>query len=129
MTDMRYWESLTRDSENYQSEKEKISKAFIDAVDQVWPGITADIEMCDIATPLTFQRITGNYQASITGWSLTPDQAGASIPKSLPGLENFWMVGQWVYPGGGLPAGVITGREVIWLQCRKDKKTFTVPNS
>jgi phytoene dehydrogenase-like protein len=82
--------------------------------------------MCNIATPLTFERRTGNFRASITGWSLTPAQAGTDIPKTLPGLENFWMVGHWVYPGGGLPAGVSTGREVIWRQCKADKKQFVV---
>ena len=65
--------------------------------------------MVNVATPLTFERITGNWGGSITGWKLTPEQAGTKIPKTLPGLENFWMVGHWVYPGGGLPSGVCNG--------------------
>jgi phytoene dehydrogenase-like protein len=80
--------------------------------------------MCNIATPQTFERITGNHKGSITGWVLSPQQGGVVIPKILPGLENFWMVGHWVYPGGGLPAGVSTAREIIWRQCKKDKKSF-----
>ena len=80
--------------------------------------------MVNVATPLTFERMTGNLKGSITGWKLTPTQAMTKIPKTLPGLENFWMVGHWVYPGGGVPSGVATGREVIWRQCKKDKKAF-----
>jgi phytoene dehydrogenase-like protein len=123
-TDYDYWKPLANDRKKYEQEKEKIKLAFIKALEQIWPGITAKIEMCDLVTPLTFERYTNNLQGSITGWSLIPKQAGVNIPKALPGLENFWMVGQWVYPGGGLPAGVITAREVVWRQCKKDKKEF-----
>jgi phytoene dehydrogenase-like protein len=30
----------------------------------------------------------------------------------LPGLGHFYMVGQWISPGGGLPSGLMTGRSV-----------------
>jgi phytoene dehydrogenase-like protein len=125
-TDYEFWKSLPEDPGAYASEKENIGRAYIGALEQIWPGISSQVEMCNIATPLTFERRTGNFRASITGWSLTPEQAGADIPKTLPGLENFWMVGHWVYPGGGLPAGVSTGREVIWRQCKSDKRQFAI---
>jgi len=64
-----YWKALSSDSIDYQAEKEKIAQAYVNALDQIWPGISGQVEMCNIATPLTFQRITGNYQASITGWT------------------------------------------------------------
>ena len=124
LTDYESWKILLADSAAYEVEKENISRAFISALEQIWPGIPSQIEMCNVATPLTFERITGNYKASITGWVLTPEQAGSKIPKTLPGLDNFWMVGHWVYPGGGLPAGVSTAREVIWRLCKKDGRKF-----
>jgi phytoene dehydrogenase-like protein len=124
-TNHAYWKALEGDRAAYAAEKEKVIEAYLQALEQIWPGISAQVEMCNVATPLTFERITGNWKASITGWKLTPDQAGDAIPRTLPGLENFWMVGQWVYSGGGVPAGVATGREVIWKQCKKDKKVFT----
>jgi len=123
-TNYDYWKPLISDREKYEQEKEKIKLSFINGLEQVWPGISTKIEMCDLVTPLTYENFTNNLQGSINGWSLIPKQAGVYIPKTLPGLQNFWMVGQWVYPGGGLPAGVITAREVIWRQCRKDKKEF-----
>jgi phytoene dehydrogenase-like protein len=123
-----FWQALEGDRCAYEAEKEKAARAYIEALDQIWPGISADVEMINIATPLTFERITGNLKGSIVGWKLTPDQAMVKVPKTLPGLENFWMVGHWVYPGGGVPAGVTTAREVIWRQCKKDKKTFHTVN-
>ena len=119
-----FWKALEGDQAAYEAEKEKVAAAYIAALEQLWPGIAAQIEMIDVSTPLTFERYTGNLRGSITGWKLTPEQAAAAIPRTLPGLEAFWMVGHWVVPGGGVPAGVTTGREVIWKQCRKDGKPF-----
>ncbi len=123
-TDHQFWKSLESDRCAYEIEKENVARAYQDAIEQVWPGISEDVEMVNVATPLTFERMTGNRKGSITGWKLTPTQAMAKIPKTLPLLDNFWMVGHWVYPGGGVPGGVATGREVIWKQCKKDKKAF-----
>jgi phytoene dehydrogenase-like protein len=44
--------------------------------------------------------------------------------KTLPRLENFYMAGQWLEPGGGVPTAALSGRDVIQLLCRKDKKRF-----
>jgi hypothetical protein len=125
LSDYTYWEAFLSNPAAYEAEKKCIEVSFVQALEQVFPGIGARVEMCDISTPLTFERITGNWQASIIGWKITPEQGMATLSKTLPGLSNFWMVGHWVYPGGGLPAGIITGREVIWRQCQKDKKRFT----
>jgi phytoene dehydrogenase-like protein len=49
---------------------------------------------------------------------------GKQMSKILPGLANFYQVGQWVEPGGGLPPAATSGRGVLQMICRKDGKTF-----
>ena len=44
--------------------------------------------------------------------------------KTLPGLDGFYMAGQWVEPGGGLPTVAMSGRNVIHIICKRDKKPF-----
>lgn len=44
--------------------------------------------------------------------------------KTLPGLENFYMTGQWVEPGGTVAFVAVSGRNVIQLICKEDKKPF-----
>jgi hypothetical protein len=34
------------------------------------------------------------------------------------------IAGEWVEPGGGLPPGAMSGRNVIQIICKRDKKTF-----
>jgi phytoene dehydrogenase-like protein len=127
-TSYTYWKDLYdegADHERYEAEKQRVALQVIDRLDQRFPGIAGQVEMADVATPVTFERYTGNWQGSFEGWIPTPDNMMKSISKTLPGLENFYMVGQWVQAGGGLPSGVMTGREVLEKMCKKDGKKFT----
>jgi phytoene dehydrogenase-like protein len=83
--------------------------------------------MANVATPLTFERYTGNWQGSFEGWLPTPQNVMSPTPKTLPGLRNFYMVGQWVQPGGGLPSGVMTARSVVQQICKADRRRFHSP--
>ena len=51
---------------------------------------------------------------------------GGSTPMSqaLPDLKNFYMCGQWVEPGGGLPTAIMSGRRLIKKLCREDRRKF-----
>jgi phytoene dehydrogenase-like protein len=57
---------------------------------------------------------------------MTPKTMLTKIPDTLPGLKDFYMIGQWVMPGGGLPSGLMTGKEVIKKLCGLDGIQFTV---
>jgi phytoene dehydrogenase-like protein len=46
------------------------------------------------------------------GWLITPGTGMRNLPCVLPGLKNFYMAGQWISPGGGLPSGLMSGRMV-----------------
>jgi hypothetical protein len=49
----------------------------------------------------------------------------SGVSKTLPGLKNFDMVGQWASGMIGLPNTAAMGRAVIIKLCRKDGKKFT----
>ncbi len=122
--DYDYWRGLRNHHGRYDEEKVKVAETVIRLLEQRFPGISSDVEMQDVATPLTFERYTGNWKGSIIGWDLTTKTVFRPLPKTLPGLENFWMAGQWVEPGGGIPFVALSGRNVIQLIARRDKKPF-----
>ncbi|MBN2409656.1 MAG: NAD(P)/FAD-dependent oxidoreductase [Candidatus Aminicenantes bacterium] len=119
-----YWDSLRGTPDVYKAEKEKIAETIISRLDKRYPGLASQVEMRDVATPLTFERFAGNWKAGMMGWELTAKTASRSIPKTLPGLRNFYMAGQWVETFSGIPGSAISGRNVIQLLCRRDRKTF-----
>jgi phytoene dehydrogenase-like protein len=49
------------------------SEIFINQLEKFYPGIKADIEYVDVATPLSYERYTGNWQGSNCGWLLTKE--------------------------------------------------------
>ena len=120
-----WWERLRNDPAAYQAEKKHIADSVIAGLDAKFPGLAAAVEMCDVATPLTFHRYTGNWQGSHEGWLVTTKTWKIRMKKTLPGLENFYMVGHWVQPGGGVPSAAMSARNVIQLMCHRDHRPFT----
>ena len=123
-SDYDYWKTLKQNPRSYKAEKEKIAKQVIDLLDQRFPGLAKQVEMCDVATPMTWERYTGNWRASFEGWLITTKNFGTSMKKTLPRLKNFYMCGQWVEPGGGVPSAALSARNLIQVICKQDKKTF-----
>ena len=124
-TDWDYWANLADDKEAYQAEKQRIADGIVEGLDQRFEGLKEAVEVVDVATPLTFKRYTGNWRGSFEGWIATPDNYRHHMPKTLPGLDNFHMVGHWVEIGGGLPPAAFSGRHVAQILCHRDGKKFT----
>lgn len=126
--DYHEWKEIAGDREAYEAEKERIAREVIARLDERFPGLSEEVEVTDVATPLTFERYTGNWQGSFEGWLITTQNIGLAskgMDKTLPGLENFYMIGQWVYPGGGLPPAALSGRALLQILCHKLQRPFT----
>lgn len=124
-----YWQKLGAGTPAYLAEKENILTQVVSVLEQRFPGIKDQIEVADVATPLTYERYTGNWQGSMEGWLITNSSMLKQIPKTLPGLKNFYMIGQWVRPGGGLPPAAQSGRNIVKTICKRDGRKFrtTIP--
>jgi phytoene dehydrogenase-like protein len=128
-SDYDYWKKLKLDPERYMAEKEQIVDQVIVLLEQRFPGLADQVEMRDVATPITWERYTGNWRASHEGWLMTTKNLSMQLSKTLPGLKNLYMAGQWVEPGGSLPYVAVSGRNITQIICKKDKKPFitTIP--
>lgn len=123
-TNYDYWKKLRENPDAYNAEKEKIADEVIAGLEERFPGITTQIEMRDVATPITWERYTGNWRGAYEGWMLDSESLMSDMKKTLPGLDNFFMAGQWVNPGGGMPTAVWSGNQTIQMICKKDGKKF-----
>jgi phytoene dehydrogenase-like protein len=122
-----YWDKLYReDKPKYEREKIRITEEIITVLDKRFGGIRQSIEMTDLSTPVTFSHFSGNWKGSYEGWLLTPETGFKHLPHTLRGLENFYMCGQWVAVGGGLPGVLISARDTAQIICKNDKKEFRV---
>lgn len=125
-TDCDWWcELQEKDRPRYDAEKQRFAKDVLGHLEKYLPGITPQVELTDIATPYTFWRYTRNHRGSFEGWAMTPDTLGKQVEKTLPGLNNFYMAGQWVEPGGGVGPALYSGRNVVQTLCHQDGKEFS----
>jgi phytoene dehydrogenase-like protein len=123
----RWWTDLrTSDPARYRSEKDRIAREVLRHLDKRFGGAQEHAETFDVATPATFIRYTGIRAGSYQSWAPTPPMVGKMLPKTVPGLRNFHMAGQWVWPAGGLPGVIRIGRNVTQIICKEDRRQFTV---
>jgi phytoene dehydrogenase-like protein len=123
-----YWIGLRRsDPEEYKRQKTAFAEEIIGILEKKFGRIRDAIEETDIATPATYHRYTNNWQGSTQGW--LPGKnfiAPSPVNVVIPGLQAFYLAGQWTQPGGGLPVAIKSARTVAQMICHKYHKTFIV---
>ncbi len=108
-----------------KAEKKKILDTTIARLEEVLPGISSQVETSDVATPITMFRYTNNWKGAL-GFMMTEDIAEEMVMRTeytLPGLDDFYMIGQWV-KGLGTPMAAASGKEVIRKICKSDRRKF-----
>jgi len=109
----------------YDAEKDRIATEILKRLEGHYPGISSRVEVTDVATPYTTWRYTLNYRGAWGGWLPTAEVINKRMERTLPGLTNFYMAGQWIMPGGGVSPCLYSGRQVVQLLCHRDKRPFS----
>lgn len=131
--DYDFWRQLRSNAKQYQAAKDEIADNIIDVLDSRHPGLRGQVEVVDVATPLTYERYTANWRGAFAGWAMTTRKMsmmmGKGMRKTLPGLNGFYMIGQWVEPGGNVELSAGSGRDVIKDICKAQGLPFLTRNS
>jgi phytoene dehydrogenase-like protein len=120
----KIWETM--EGEAYREEKRRIEKDAVACLEKHYPGIGQFIEVIDVATPKTDVRYTAVKDGAYEGFMPTRENMMKTLKMQLPGLKNFYMAGQWLFPGGGLPPSAQSGKWAVQLICKKRKQQFVV---
>lgn len=124
--ELEKWESLAKDKEAYNQEKNKIGVAIISAMENRFPDMKDKLEVLDVATPQTYQRYCNAYKGAFMGFWPTIQGKELNHTGNINGLDNTWLSGQWLQPPGGLPTALITGKDTIMRICKQEKLDFKV---
>ena len=124
-TEWDFWNELRKDRRRYKDEKERVGRDVLERLETHYPGLSSLVEVTDVATPHTTWRYTRNYRGAFEGWLPSAEIMTARVERTLPRLSNFYMAGQWVMPGGGVPACLYSGRHVAQILCQRDRKPFS----
>jgi len=107
--------STGKRGEAYRALKAEMQEVLLERIAaKLGPGFRQALRFTAAATPLTFERYTYNFRGSIMGWHTK--EYGKFLPYETP-LKNLYLVGQWVFPGGGVPAvrasGYFVARQIL----------------
>lgn len=108
----------------YKEEKEKIKLDATAILEKHYPGISSFIEVCDVATPVTDVNYTGVWKGSYEGFMPSSKNLMNNINPVIPKLKKFYMAGQWLFPGGGLPPAGQSGKWAVQYICRDEGRPF-----
>jgi phytoene desaturase len=122
-TDYEWW---AKRGANYNGEKDVLAMRGLERLDRYLPGVRAQREISDVVTPLTFWNLARAWRGAYEGWIPSSDASFGHVHKVLDGLSGFYMAGQWVEPGGGVPMALMSGRQVAQLVCANDERPFHV---
>ena len=117
-----FWKKAKAEN-RYEAEKEALAAAVREALLVCLPETEGKIEICDIATPLTYERYCGNWKGS---WmtEITPGIKMKGYPALIKGLSGLYFAGQRMMPPGGLPVALMTGRTAVQYLCRDTDTVF-----
>jgi prolycopene isomerase len=97
---------------DWEAHKAEVENYIMGRLRQILPGIDDHIVLKLSATSRTAFRYTMNLHGAMLGWEMSPDQLGAGrLPNETP-FENFYMVGHWTRPGGGITPVMIGAQQV-----------------
>jgi phytoene dehydrogenase-like protein len=97
------------DQERYRSLKEQVKKTLIAKAEAVIPGLNAAIEFEDAATPLTYERYTGNTDGATSAWSWKPNKRfykNVMSTKIDTPVRNLLIGSCWSGQIGGIPGAI-----------------------
>ncbi len=124
-TDYEFWRDLRKnDRDAYRKAKQELSDAILQKLENYLPGLTESLEVTDTSSPETFVRYTSNYRGAYEGFLPNPENIFKVVERTLPGLKDFYMAGQWVMPGGGIPPSLLSGRHAVQLFCHDHEIPF-----
>ncbi len=125
------WQALAetgggRQGEPYRRAKAEVAERVLAVLDRRFPGVSAQVEVTDVASPLTTERYVGSHMGYQT-WGIPGSSvadAFKGLGSTLPGLGAFYMVGQWASASVGLSTVALAGRALVRGLCKEAGRRF-----
>ncbi|MDD5432117.1 MAG: NAD(P)/FAD-dependent oxidoreductase [Candidatus Omnitrophica bacterium] len=109
LADYSSWKNLSE--EKYKQKKDEVAKKLIKRAEQFLPGLTNNIEVMEVATPLTMERYVSSPQGAIYGFSQSVSQSSINRLPQKTRIKGLFLAGAWTQPGHGMHGCFVSGIE------------------
>ena len=109
----KVWEDVP--AEKYAETKYTFAEHLLAQAEQTFPGLKANIEEIEVATPLTMMRYLNTPEGAIYGFQQNPEDSPLYRERSNS-VTGLHLAGSWASMGGFQPTymiGASTGRHVL----------------
>jgi prolycopene isomerase len=91
------------------------------------PGLRESVTFVERATPLDYERFTGNRAGASYGWDPTPRQMGTRRLPAKPPLAGLYLVGHWTVASAATLRALASGIQVATLVTRDMGEADAIP--
>lgn len=112
-----FWR-IAKEEGCYEEEKRMLANQISQAIIKKYPQTEGNIEVIDIATPMTYERYTNAYHGSWMSVTRAGDRM-KTYPGFLESVKGLYFAGHRIMPPGGLPTALVTGRRAAQMVCRQ----------
>lgn len=120
------WWKDKKDNGTYKEEKASLMQRFIKVLEEKIPQISGQVDVTDVATPLTYERYTHSYKGSwMSVW--LPGGKPFSFPAKSSSIKGLYFASERSSMPGGLPLTVWSGRRAAQTVCLEEHRIFVVP--
>jgi phytoene dehydrogenase-like protein len=112
-----FWKKAKEEG-RYDKEKRELAEQISRAFCWKYTQAEGNIEVIDIATPLTYERYTGAHHGSWMTIQGPGDKMG-NYPGIVQNVRGLYFSGYRIIPPGGHPSALAAGRMAAQMVCRQ----------
>ena len=101
--------------DDWTQHKLGVERHILSNLERIMPGLSQKMVTVCSASASTSYRYTLNFNGSMLGWEMSPDQLGERRPGLTSGIRDLYYVGHWTRPGGGITPVIISAMKVAKL--------------
>lgn len=107
--------------EEYADFKKQLSETITDRIQQTEGDRYGELELLDVATPLTFTHYVNTYKGTFMTYMLTPNIKQMILRNDILPVKNLALANHWLMVPGGVPIAVMQGKFAAMTIAYNDK--------
>lgn len=110
------WKKLGQ--QEYRARKTEVAYKLIARLEKYLPGLAQNIEVMEIATPLTMERFSSCPEGAIYGFAQTVNQSSINRLSQKTRVKGLILAGAWTRPGGGVHGAFVSAMDAADMALR-----------
>jgi phytoene dehydrogenase-like protein len=110
--------------EEYDRAKAEAGEAVLDILESGLPGFSKEnVQVQYEGTPVTWQNWVNRHRGRVGGIPQSMKRSLLDWPPAQPPFEGWYLTGDTVYPGQGIPGVTLGGINAYWRVVREQSRT------